>query len=94
MTIYEYVYVYTHAYVPKYGCWVVLFYGISTLFGSFKSEWNHFGWAWFYGISTIRDYLMPNPFLYNSISIIQFNIIKKKKDGDLSWGWPRGSSFQ
>ena len=36
-----------------------------------------FGLVWFYGISTIVGYLMPNPFLYMYavlFQIIQFNL--------------------
>ena len=36
-----------------------------------------FGLVWFYGISTIKVYLMPNPFLYNQTVLfqtIQFSI--------------------
>ena len=37
---------------------------VSTLFVSFNAELSHFGLVWFYGISTIVGYLMPNLFLY------------------------------
>ena len=47
----------------------VLFYGVSTLFGLFNAELSHFSLIWFYGISTIVGYLMPNPFIYINIYI-------------------------
>ena len=55
------------------GWLVVLFYGISTLYGSLNAEPSDFDknlvFLWFYGISTIVDYLMPNPFIYIYIYI-------------------------
>ena len=50
--------------------WLVLFYVISTLFGSFNTELSHFVSFFLsfffrvYGISTLVGHLMPNPFLY------------------------------
>ena len=59
------------------GGWFVLFYGVSTLSGSFNAELSNFGLVWFYVISIILGYLMPNPFLYiNTVAFqtIQFSI--------------------
>ena len=57
----------------KIGRLAVLFYSISTLFGSFNAESSHFGLV--YGIST-TGYLIPNIFLFIkncSLSINQFD---------------------
>ena len=60
---------------------VVLFYGISTLLGLFNAELSHFdknlAFVWFYGISSMKGYLMSNPFLYIwkvLFQTIQFNL--------------------
>ena len=50
--------------IPVVSIGVFLFYGVSTLFGLFNTEFSHLGLVWFYDISTIVGYLMPNPFLY------------------------------
>ena len=48
---------------------IVLFYGVSTGFGSFNAEINHFGGS--YGILTVVVYLRPNPFLYIKTVLFQ-----------------------
>ena len=53
-------------YIHLYSCWINL-------------DW--FDLLWFYGISTIVGYLMPNPFLYIRVLFqrIQFSISRKFK---------------
>ena len=51
-----------------------LFYGGLTLFGLFNAESSPFGLFWFYGISTIVGYFMPNPFLYSLAQVHSLNV--------------------
>ena len=84
--------------IMKLGWLVVLFYSISTLFGSFNADSSHFDknfvlvlfcLVWFCGISIIISYSMPNPFLYILTVLfqtIQFSIsiqFKCQKQFDL-----------